>query len=206
MQNITFLFITLLIGFVAVLRFLGAQHTDSLLGLYTPLGAIALFSGTLFTQRRMAITYPFIILFASDFLIMKFVYPDFSQPLLYAGWYWVYGALYLILLLGIRLGRRYQAFGNSPKLWSFRILQYSIAASLLHFLVTNFAVWLGGGLNVVTGMPYAPDFSGLLACYMLALPFLKNFFIGTLAYALALYAALEVFSRPLKRLECVDFE
>ena len=58
----------------------------------------------------------------------------------------------------------------------------SIGASVLFFLVTNFAVWL-------TSPFYTPDFQGLMACYTAGLPFLKNGLAGDLFYTTVFFGS-----------------
>jgi hypothetical protein len=57
-----------------------------------------------------------------------------------------------------------------------------VASSLLFFLITNGAVWL-------TSPWYAKSFAGLIYCYTLGLPFLRNMLLGDLAYTFVLLGA-----------------
>lgn len=61
-----------------------------------------------------------------------------------------------------------------------------LASSLLFFLVTNFAVW-------ATSAWYAKSFEGLMYCYTLGLPFLRNMLLGDLTYTAALMGAFRVY-------------
>lgn len=65
-----------------------------------------------------------------------------------------------------------------------RVVGGSFAASVLFYLVTNFAVWRFTLLYPKTGV-------GLTAAYVAALPFFRNSLVGDLFYAGALFGALE---------------
>lgn len=87
----------------------------------------------------------------------------------------VYASFMLISILGI-IARKY------PKILptSFVLL----SASLFFFLVTNFSVWLFSPW-------YEKSISGLMYCYTLGLPFLRNMLLGDISYALALFGVFE---------------
>ena len=55
-----------------------------------------------------------------------------------------------------------------------------LATSLTFFLVTNFAVWAFSPL-------YTANATGLLKCYVAALPFLRNMIAGDLSWGVALF-------------------
>ncbi len=131
---------------------------------FTPITAIALFGGTLFPARWACfITLGAMLL--SD-VALGIVAGDWAvtfHPTLPA----VYGSLILAVLLASALLRPRFALG--------RLVGVTVASSLLFFVVTNFAVWLVGGL-------YPRTWEGLLACYVAALPFFRNSFLGDMLY------------------------
>jgi hypothetical protein len=57
-----------------------------------------------------------------------------------------------------------------------------LAAALLFYLIANFGVWARGGL-------YPRTWEGLLACYVAAIPYLRNMLLGNLAYSVVLFGA-----------------
>ncbi len=67
-----------------------------------------------------------------------------------------------------------------------------VASSLLFFLITNFAVWAFSPW-------YAKSITGLVYCYTLGLPFLRNMMLGDIAYTAVLFGALSVQPRRLGR-------
>ena len=60
-----------------------------------------------------------------------------------------------------------------------------MASSLLFFIITNFGVWVVSSCSF-----YPKTISGLMLCYLDAIPFLANDVMGTLAYGTLLYGWL----------------
>jgi hypothetical protein len=54
----------------------------------------------------------------------------------------------------------------------------------LFFLISNFGVWTSGTM-------YTKDFSGLLTCYTMAIPFFKNSLMSDLIYCGILFGSFE---------------
>src|SRR3954454_17237153 len=115
---------------------------------FTPIGAMALFSGA-YLARRGAIAFvaPLAALFLSD-VVLGF----------YHGMATVYFSVALIVLLGSFALRRVSAI---------RVGAAAITSSVLFFVVTNFGMWLFSGL-------YPRTLPGLEACYVAAIPFFQN--------------------------------
>ncbi len=126
----------------------------------TSVTAMALFGGAMFADRRMAFAVPLCALFLSD-LVLGF----HDQMFL------VYGSFALIVCIGLWL-QRHRSAAN--------IASAAIASSLLFFLITNFGVW-------ALDRMYPHSFAGLVACYIAALPFLRNTLTGDLFYTLVLF-------------------
>lgn len=61
-----------------------------------------------------------------------------------------------------------------------RMPLFSLGASMILFLFSDFGVWLTSGM-------YEKNFNGLWLCYTAALPFLRNLILGDLIYSGALY-------------------
>lgn len=58
-------------------------------------------------------------------------------------------------------------------------------ACLIFYLVTNFGVWLSGY--------YEYNLNGLLACYILAIPFFGNTLIATIIYSIVIEGLYKFF-------------
>lgn len=176
---ITLIFITVLIGFFRVISHklnLGAFAN------FTPIGAMALFGGAYFKSYDKAFLFPIATLFMSDLILMQLIYPEHSTGLLYKGWYWTYLAFALVVLIG--------RFIKKVNVKS--VVISAVAAALVHWVIADFGVWLGGGMNLATGKPYPPTFNGLMECYMMAIPFMKNLLLGNLIYGAILFGSFEL--------------
>ncbi|HEX8315621.1 MAG TPA: DUF6580 family putative transport protein, partial [Flavisolibacter sp.] len=88
------------------------------------------------------------------------------------------------------------------KLTALRVMAFSLSGSLIFFLLSNFAVWAGGG---GFGRPKTVD--GLLMCYYDGLAFLRdyglvkgfygNLFIGDLFFCTILFGSFYLINKAL---------
>ncbi len=161
---------------------------------FTPIGAMALFAGTFFTSRVKSYLTPILILLISDVVLMLTIFAPYRSGLLYSGWYWTYGSFALMVWVGERLKH-----GSSLR----SVVLGSILAGSFHYVITNFGVWLGGGIDLTTGLPYTRDWAGFLKCYVLALPYFKNLLLGNLIFGTFLFGGFEVAQKtfPVLRLK-----
>lgn len=142
---------------------------------FTPVAAVALFAGLLFTGWR-AWTVPFVALLISDWVIG--FYDLGSMAFVYAG-----------MLLATAIGRATSAARRQPSLPA--VGGASLGAALIFFVVSNFGTWLFGGLYPLT-------LEGLVACYVAAVPFFKYTLASTLlwtAVLVGLHHGAERFAR-----------
>lgn len=160
---------------------------------FTPVGALALFSGTYFQNRYQQYLFPILTLFFSDFLLMQTVYVNDGNGFLYRGWYWVYLAFAAMVALGSLIKR--------VNIRS--IVLAAIGAALLHWLITDLGVWLGGCTDITTGKPFTRDIEGLIRCYALALPYLKYQLLGNLLYGTVLYGGFSLLQQRFSFLKTI---
>ena len=149
---------------------------------FTPVGAIALFSGAMVRDRRLAFLFPVLVMFATD-LIIGF---NKLSPLVYASF-----------LLSVLIGR----FLNQKRNL-LRIGGATFLGALQFFLVTNFGVW--AFLN-----SYPRTGPGLLACYLAGVPFFWNTLAGDAVYATLLFggfAMAEGLAPRLRQSETSDLQ
>ena len=140
---------------------------------FTPIGAMALFSGAYLSRQSLAFVVPLAALLLSD-LVLGF-YPEAI---------FVYLSVTAIVLIGGLLSKRRTAL---------KVGVAAIASSLLFFLVTNFGVWL-----VMNYYPKTP--AGLVACYAAAIPFFQNTVAGDLFYAAVLFGGFALLERTVPAL------
>jgi hypothetical protein len=130
---------------------------------FAPIGAMALFGGAYFTDRRIAFILPLAALFLSDLVLGLHV----LVPV-------VYGSFAINVLLGRWLRKRKRLVP---------VALATLLGSVQFFVVTNFACWL---------LWYPHTWAGLMTCYVAAIPFFQNtlmgdaFFVGVLFGAMAL--------------------
>ena len=148
---------------------------------FTPIGAMGLFGGAYFTKKWKAILFPLLTLFVSDLIIQSFVFNG-KYGIMYSGWYWIYSIFILITFIGKWLIKKVSVQN---------VLLAAIVASLSHWLLADFAVWIGGGTDLRTMTPLTKDWAGLQQCYMQGFPFMKNFLMGTLVYSGIMVGAFE---------------
>ena len=173
--------ITLLAGLWRL--FVSAGHTP--MSNFTPVGAMALFGGSYFISRFRAYLFPLLTLFISDVVLMQTVYAGHSHGLLYEGWYWTYAAFALMVLIGGVLIKKVSIKN---------VILGALLAGLAHFLIANLGVWLRGGTDLTTGLPYTRDFVGLIKCYTMAIPYFKNMLAANLIYSAILFGGYELAS------------
>lgn len=146
---------------------------------FAPAGALALFAGAGLASssdnkrdKRLALILPILSIFAGDFLIS--LASAGSIPLFYPGFYFQYLAYALIALLGSGIAKRL-SFSS--------VLAGSLGSTLIFFTVSNFGVW------AVTGL-YPQTATGLLNCFLMALPFLKNTLLSDLLFNVLMFGSL----------------
>ena len=122
----------------------------------TPITAITI-AGSKYVGRVSTILIPITTMMISDMVI-----GFYDWKILFS----VYGSFILIGLLSLST-KKY------PGIFPVGLL--ILIAPLLFFLVTNFTVWLFSPW-------YEKSIWGLLYCYQLGIPFLRNMFIGDLVY------------------------
>ncbi len=133
---------------------------------FTPILAIALFGGFYFS-RKIAFILPIAAMVITD------VFIGYYELKLMAV---VYGSFLLCVVLGFWLKKN--------KKW-YTILGGSLLAAIIFFLLTNFSVW------AFTPW-YAKTFSGIIQCYLMALPFFKNTLLSNLFYVSVFFSVYEV--------------
>jgi len=135
---------------------------------FTPIGAMALFSGAMFRDRRFAFLFPLAALFAGD---------------LFVGLYWLMPAIYASFLMNVLIGRWLAGHRSVA-----RIGGAVFAGALQFFLVTNAAMWLAYD-------NFPRTLAGLGACYLVGLPLFGNTLGGDAFYAMLLFGLFALLER-----------
>jgi len=164
---------SLLIIFGIVSRFL-LVNQPNVSGLET----LALFGGSYFLLKRFAFIIPIAAYMLSDFIINNTIYSAYYADgvVFYQNYMlWTIGSLLLIVVLGKFLMQKVNLTNTI-----FGIL----GATSIFWLVSNFGDWIGG-------VTYAKSFSGLITCYVAAIPFYTYSLIGNAAFGLVLFGGYE---------------
>lgn len=139
---------------------------------FAPQIAMALFAGAVSKDKRFAFLFPIVSLFISDLLYQVLYLQGLSTI---KGFYSGQIANYLLIASITIIG----FFVNKNKIS--HIFLGSLAGAVYFFVVSNFMVWIGGGLDI-NNLPYPKSVSGLLLCYTEALPFFKWSLLSTLLF------------------------
>jgi hypothetical protein len=164
-RNINLLISVFLVAVVVLGRIFNASlHMPNLL----PIAAVSLFSGAVLKERRaVAFLLPLLGQFLAD------VYFQFFTAI--PGFYSVSGQLfnYGAILCAAALGSSMKQYKAVP------VLMYTLGASLVFFIVSNFGYFAGGwnGYSI----------QGLTKTYIDAIPFFKNSLIADLVGSVVLF-------------------
>ena len=139
---------------------------------FTPIGAMALFSGATFRQRWMKFGFPLAALLAGD---------------VFVGLYKLMIVVYASFLVSVAIGAW---IGEEWKLA--RLAGGTLLGALQFFLITNFAVW-------ATFLTYPKTAAGLLACYAAGLPLFWNTLAGDAFYVVLLFGGYALAERLFAR-------
>ena len=129
---------------------------------FTPIIAVAIVSGYFFKNINLSLLTLLIAMLISDLFI------GFYENVIF-----VYTSLLLITFVFHKISNKIN-FKN--------LFIYGFAGSLVFFVVSNFGVWALGSPGVYD-VAYDRNLSGLIECYILAIPFFGNTFLSTLIFA-----------------------
>jgi hypothetical protein len=140
---------------------------------FTPVGAMALFSGAKLGRSGKAFLLPVVALFAGDLFV------GFHQLML---------AVYLSFCLSVLIGAIFRNRQSAGPLALATLL-----GATQFFLITNFAIWA-----LMTSYPRT--MSGLIACYVAGIPLFGNTLAGDAFYAAILFGGYALVERMLPAL------
>ena len=144
---------------------------------FSPIGAMAIFSGAYFGKKWQSFIIPLVALFISDIALN---YSFYHKLVLFNEMFiWVYGAFAINVFVGIVMIKKVNATS---------VFKASLITSVLFFIITNFGVWALAG---VTNM-YPHNFSGLVSCYVAAIPFFLRTLAGDLFFSAIIFGVFEI--------------
>ena len=160
MMNTRNVFVLVLLLLVAGLRI-----ADILPYNFTPIAAIALFGGAMFSKKSLAFVLPLGIMVLSD---------------LFIGFHSTIWAVYASFLAIVLIGR---AISKKPTMAS--AFGGAFAGAVLFFLITNAAAWFANPY-------YTQDLSGLLNSYAAGVPFFRGTVAGDLLFTGVLFGSFKL--------------
>ena len=129
---------------------------------FTPIIAVAIVSGYFFKNINLSLLTLVVAMLISDLFI------GFYENVIF-----VYASLLLITFVFHKISKKIN-FKN--------LFIYSFAGSIVFFVISNLGVWALGSPGVYD-VAYDKNLSGLIECYILAIPFFGNTFLSTLIFA-----------------------
>lgn len=158
---------------------------------FAPQIAMALFAGSICKDKRYAFLFPILSMLISDALY-QVLYSQGLTPIkgFYSGQWLNYLLIASVTVIGF--------FMNKNKVS--HIVAGSLAGAVFYFMVSNFMVWIGGGLDI-NNLAYPRSAEGLLACYAAAIPFFKWSVLSTLIFNGVFFGAYYLLSKNVLRSE-----
>jgi hypothetical protein len=139
----------------------------------TALSAMALFGGAYFSKKWQTILLPLTAFWLSDLVLNNVIYKEYYPSFTWFSSSFYFAAASLVLMTVVS--------GILLKVVNVRnVIASSLVASVIFFLVSNFGVWIGGGM-------YPMNSIGLATCYTAGLPFFSNTLIGDLLWSAILF-------------------
>jgi len=148
-NKLNLLIAAILIIFAAILKVATYPHS------YSPMIAIALFSGAVITDRKLSFILPLLAMFASDIILEVFkIAPGFYGIEQIGN----YACLLFITLVGFAM----------KKINPFAVVGYSLVSSLIFYFLSNTNSFLFDTFN-----SYENSWNGYYKCLYAGIPFIK---------------------------------
>ncbi len=147
---------------------------------FTTIGAMALFGGAYFIDKKWALLVPICCMLFTDSILQGMymtgsaAFPGFTSMMPY-----IYVSFALIVGLGFILRNKLNFINTAIA---------SLSASSLFFLISNFGVWASGTF-------YPKNLAGLGECYIAAIPFFHYTMLGDLFYVGIMFGMFEWMKR-----------
>jgi hypothetical protein len=172
-RTLTILLFILVVGIFRSL--IPVMGDINVLANYSAVGAIALFGGAYFSNNLKSFSFPLLTLFVSDVILSLTFYKSYSSGVLYEGWYYVYGAFALMVLVGKLLLKNVNVLS---------VFAGTVCIVLIHWIVTDFGIWYGS-------VAYPQTAAGFWMVLQNAIPFELRFMYGTLGYSAVMFGLFE---------------
>lgn len=136
---------------------------------FTAIGAMAIFGGSVISNKKLAFLLPLTALFLSDVALHLF---SSTKGFYGTSQFFVYGAFMIITAFSTLIRKSSVINITLAAIWG----------GIIFFILSNFGTWISGDI-------YPMTIAGLGACFTAAIPFYQNEFFGNFALN-AIYANL----------------
>jgi hypothetical protein len=144
---------------------------------FAPQIAMALFAGSIVKDKKYSFLLPLFSMLVSDILYeVLFKYHISATPGFYSGQIVNYVLFIGLTVIGFAIQQTKPA----------QIITGAFAGTTLYFILSNFAVWIGGGLDIAN-QPYPKTMGGLMHCFAEAIPFYRGSLYATLIFSALLF-------------------
>ncbi len=152
---------------------------------FAPQIAMALFAGSVVKDKKFAFLLPLLSMLISDVIYQGlFQFKLSAVPGFYSGQVSNYILFALLTVVGFAIKKTNMV----------HIIAGSLAGATIYFLLSNFTVWIGGGLDIAN-QPYPKTMAGLLHCYSEAIPFYQGSLYATLIFSGILFGGYYIFTK-----------
>lgn len=135
---------------------------------FTAVGALAIFAGAQFSDKRLAFIMPLAAMALSDLLFLN---NGFSLV--------VYTGFIVMVACGFLIRN---------KVNTMNVILASFISASVFYLITNFAFFYPATM-------YPRNIEGILASYTAALPFFRNMLVGNLVYSAVLFGSFYLLAK-----------
>lgn len=140
---------------------------------FAPQIAMALFAGSVIKNKKWAFLFPVLSMLISDALYQILYLQGLTSIKGFYGGQWEnYLLIASVTIIGYFIHEnKFRQIGIG-----------AVAGSVIYFIVSNFLVWISGGLEI-NNLPYQRSIDGLVICFTVALPFFKWSLLSTLIFS-----------------------
>jgi hypothetical protein len=159
---------------------------------FAPQIAMALFAGSVIKDKRFSFLLPLFSMLISDVLYQILYMQGLTEIRgFYGGPQWINYILFtLITVIGF--------FIKKYKVGS--IIVGSLIGAVFFFIMSNFLMWLGGGLDI-NNQPYPKTFEGLMDCLAAGLPFFRGSVWATLLFNGIFFGCYYLYNRYILKVQ-----
>ena len=158
---------------------------------FAPQIAMALFAGSVIKDKRFSFLLPLFSMLISDLLYQALYTQGLTEIKgFYGGPQWINYILFTaVTVIGF--------FINKNRVGS--IIVGSLAGAIFYFIMSNFFMWLGGGLDI-NNQPYPKTCEGLMNCVAAGVPFFRGSIWATLLFNGIFFGCYYLYSRYVLKL------